>query len=92
MLKKAVSRMRIFAGPNGSGKSTIIKEIQKIVPTGAYINADDIEKILREKKFINLGDFGLTSTIEHFNKYLDHSDFITKAIHPPMPSSYRCVP
>ena len=36
--------MRVFAGPNGSGKSTIIKEIQKKVTTGPYVNADDIEK------------------------------------------------
>lgn len=65
MSKKAVSRMRVFAGPNGSGKSTIIKEIQKKVRTGIYINADDIEKACKDKKFINLGDYGLEKA-RHF--------------------------
>lgn len=31
-----------FAGPNGSGKSTITKMIR---PVGAYINADEIQRI-----------------------------------------------
>jgi predicted ABC-type ATPase len=78
MSKKAVSRMRVFAGPNGSGKSTIIKEIQKKVRTGIYINADDIEKACKDKKFINLGDYGLESTDIHFNTYLAQSTFLAK--------------
>lgn len=71
--------MRVFAGPNGSGKSTMIKEIQKIVETGTYINADDIEKASREKKFINLGDYNVESTPEAFSKYLEDSTLAAKA-------------
>ncbi|HTI10759.1 MAG TPA: hypothetical protein VL832_19450 [Puia sp.] len=80
MSKKLTSRMRVFAGPNGSGKSTIIKEIQKIVRTGTYINADDIEKASKEKKFINLGDYELVSTTEDFDSYLKQSTFLAKAL------------
>jgi predicted ABC-type ATPase len=80
MSKEISKRLRIFAGPNGSGKSTIIKEIQKIVTTGPYINADDIEKTSAEKGFINLGDYGLDSTEESFNSFLKQSTLFYKAI------------
>lgn len=77
--EQLVKRMRVFAGPNGSGKSTIIKELQQIVRTGVYINADDIEKSGRDKGFINLGDFGVESTLEHFNTYMQSSTLVQKA-------------
>ena len=40
-------RFRLFAGPNGSGKSTLYLVIPSYLLTN-YINADDIEKQLRE--------------------------------------------
>jgi predicted ABC-type ATPase len=76
--KQPAKRMRVFAGPNGSGKSTLIKEVQQITRIGVYINADDIEKSAREKKFVNLGDYGLESTPEAFKAYLDSSTLLTK--------------
>jgi predicted ABC-type ATPase len=79
MSKVISKRMRMFAGPNGSGKSTIIKEIQKIVPTGPYINADEIEKACRDKGFINLGDYGLESTEADFNNFIQQSTLLAKA-------------
>lgn len=75
-----IKRMRVFAGPNGSGKSTIIKEIQQQVFTGTYINADDIEKACKDKGFINLGDFGLETTLEDFLKFRNQSTLVTKAL------------
>ena len=39
-----------MAGPNGSGKSTILQEVRKRFYSGPFVNADDIEKILKEKK------------------------------------------
>mgnify|MGYP002784252072 CR=1 FL=1 len=42
--------MNVFAGPNGSGKSTLISEINKVLPLGIYINADDIESTLKKKQ------------------------------------------
>ena len=77
--KQPVHRMRVFAGPNGSGKSTIIGEIQKQVRTGAYINADEIEKKCKQQKFLNLADHRLTSTTAHFTEYLQQSSLLIKA-------------
>jgi uridine kinase len=80
MLKDQIAkRMRVFAGPNGSGKSTIIKEITKQVRTGTYINADDIEQLAKTSKFINLGNYNLQSSEEHFLKYLKSSTLLAKA-------------
>jgi len=71
--------MRVFAGPNGSGKSTIIKEIQKFVTTGPYINADDIEKSFRERGFVNLADYDLESNEDDFNTFITQSTLYQKA-------------
>ena len=43
-----------MAGPNGSGKSTILQEVRKSFFSGPFINADEIEKVLKEKLLINL--------------------------------------
>ncbi len=53
--------MRVFAGPNGSGKTTIFKGIlaNEEVHLGAYVNADDIEKTLRETNSISFSQYGL---------------------------------
>lgn len=47
-MSAAVPRLRVFAGPNGSGKSTI-KEMLQQEWLGVYINADEIEKSIREQ-------------------------------------------
>ena len=41
-----VPRLRMFAGPNGSGKSCF-NHIVDSKWLGVYVNADDIEKLLR---------------------------------------------
>lgn len=80
MSKKAHAKsMRVFARPNGSGKSTIIKEIEKIVPTGIYVNADEIEKKAQINKFINLGDYGLQIGSDQFENFYAQSTLLTKA-------------
>jgi len=54
VIKKAEFKtVRIFAGPNGSGKSSIIEQIKDQVKFGYYINADDIQIQLNQKRFIN---------------------------------------
>ncbi len=50
--------MRVFAGPNGSGKSTIKDELRPDW-IGAYLNADDMERALREGLGIPLPNLGL---------------------------------
>jgi len=43
-------RVRMFAGPNGSGKSTLNTILNKEL-LGIYINADEIEKRLKNLIF-----------------------------------------
>jgi predicted ABC-type ATPase len=59
----SAARMRIFAGPNGSGKTTIFRELlaSKQIDLGIYINADDIEIMLKEKGLLDLTSFGITA-------------------------------
>lgn len=40
--------MRVLAGPNGSGKSTIVKQDLKPQWIGVFVNADEIERSLRD--------------------------------------------
>lgn len=48
-----MKRFRLFAGPNGSGKSTLIKEIAKSYYIGYFINADEIEKKLKDTRCLD---------------------------------------
>lgn len=54
-------RLRILAGPNGSGKSTIFETLKnsKIFHWGVFVNADIIEKTLREKQFLDITVYGI---------------------------------
>ncbi len=51
--------MRVFAGPNGSGKTTIVTDLEDKIPFGVYVNADDIEKLLKEIKTLHFDNFQL---------------------------------
>lgn len=55
----ANKRMRVFAGPNGSGKTTIINSLRSEIGFGVYVNADDIETMLRESKVLLFNSFNL---------------------------------
>ncbi|MFM2059419.1 MAG: hypothetical protein RLY71_3804 [Pseudomonadota bacterium] len=55
-----VPRLRVFAGPNGSGKSTI-KDVLPLQWLGLYVNADEIEKVLRANGRLDLAEFGITT-------------------------------
>lgn len=76
---RPAKRMRVFAGPNGSGKSTLVNEIKKVVRTGTYINADEIEHVCRVTKFINLGSYNVTASSEMFLEFLGTSTLYAKA-------------
>lgn len=54
----AQPRMRVFAGPNGSGKSTILGLLRPEW-IGVYVNADDIERQLRQASTLDLSPFQL---------------------------------
>jgi len=72
--------MRIFAGPNGSGKSTFVLNIQSNPPSPSfklryYVNADDIEKTIREKGKLSFNEFGLTISTKQIQSYFKNSGF-----------------
>jgi ABC-type branched-subunit amino acid transport system ATPase component len=52
-------RLRLFGGPNGSGKSTIFNEVDENYDIGYYINADEIEKELKQKGHLDLARYSL---------------------------------
>jgi predicted ABC-type ATPase len=72
-------RVRIFAGPNGSGKTSLFEEFKTKYDPGPFINADLVEKILSEKGFINLDEFGIRPSDKAFNKFLQKSTLRKKA-------------
>ena len=49
-------RLRILAGPNGSGKSSVYEALvqDKGFRWGVFVNADEIEKKLREEQYLNI--------------------------------------
>ena len=52
----ATPRSRRFAGPNGPGKSTM-KDLLRPEWLGAYVNADDIERSIREQGYFDPLEF-----------------------------------
>lgn len=50
-------RFRMFAGPNGSGKSTLIKTIRNDFNIGYFVNADEIENLLNQHKYLLLENY-----------------------------------
>ena len=52
--------MRVFAGPNGSGKTTIITSLRAEIPFGVYVNADDMESLLKASRVLLFNAYQLT--------------------------------
>ena len=54
-------RLRILAGPNGSGKSSVYEALvqDKGFLWGVFVNADEIEKKLREEQYLSLQSYGI---------------------------------
>ena len=55
-------RLRILAGPNGSGKTSIYRGLRDKFNWGVFVNADEIEKALRECAELNLSAYGVCNT------------------------------
>jgi predicted ABC-type ATPase len=75
-------RIRMFAGPNGSGKSTMLEYFEKELNKkllGIYINADDIEKNIKQLggrfSFIK---YQLLITENEIKKYFYESELLIK--------------
>lgn len=73
----AVKRMRVFAGPNGSGKTTIFRGIlvDKNVPLGVYVNADDIEQELVKSNSLSLHKYQLVVSDNEIKEFFRSSKF-----------------
>jgi len=69
--------MRVFTGPNGAGKTTIFKGILKKeeINLGDYVNADEIEKDLRENNSILSDDYHLKISKEMLQEFFKTSTF-----------------
>lgn len=71
----ANKRMRVFAGPNGSGKTTIINSLRSEIGFGVYVNADDIETMLKESKVLLFNSYSLKITEQQFQAFFKRSTF-----------------
>ena len=67
--------MRVFAGPNGSGKTTIIKKLQAEIPLGVYVNADDIEVLLKQTSVLLFNTYQLLVNTDMVQDFFRKSTF-----------------
>lgn len=78
-MTQACPRLRVFAGPNGSGKSTILPEL-KAEWIGVYVNADEIEKTLKQAHRLDLSGFDITAPIgTRLHEHFESSTLLQKA-------------
>jgi len=68
-------RLRVFAGPNGSGKTTILKKLASEIPFGVYVNADDIEKNLKETNALLFDSFQINIEEDQIQTFFKQSQF-----------------
>ena len=73
----ATKRLRIFAGPNGSGKSSIYKTLvsQGEINLGLFVNADEIEKQLKDAGKLDFSNYGISFDLSNFKNYYSESSF-----------------
>lgn len=74
-MNKGIPRIRMFAGPNGSGKSTFKSMIRPEL-IGIYINPDEIEKEIRERDFLDLQAYQVTTTAKEVMDFFNHSPLL----------------
>ncbi|MEI1278941.1 zeta toxin [Leptospira venezuelensis] len=87
-------RLRIFAGPNGSGKTTFIQnfpEFGENIKLGVYINADDIEALLKKDRILNFAHYKISVSTEEIQDYFKKSQFSPiKSSQPNLWESFEC--
>ena len=71
-------RLRVFAGANGSGKSTLNSVIDKKL-LGQYINADDMEKSIKEIGYLDFSLYQITVLENDLFAFLNNHTLIEKA-------------
>src|SRR4029079_17708699 len=72
-----VPHLRMFAGPNGSGKTTLTTTICK-EPLGIYINPDDIEKVMKDKGFLDLSTYQITPSEREIHDFFQCSSLLNQ--------------
>lgn len=75
------ARLRLIAGPNGSGKTTLTNSIREKLGEkfGIYVNADDMERSLREHLTLDLSGYGIAVTPEDFRHFFNAHALRNKA-------------
>lgn len=68
-------RLRIFAGPNGSGKTTLYNIISPKCDLGVFVNADIIEKELKDHQEFNFDSYNLSLSEQSFYEKFRSSSF-----------------
>ncbi|MDQ3130816.1 MAG: zeta toxin family protein [Acidobacteriota bacterium] len=71
-------RLRMFAGPNGSGKSTIKSVIRREL-LGVYVNPDEIEAVIKQFDFLDLGEFEVQTDEAEILEFFKSSTLLEKA-------------
>jgi len=89
MPAKKVKRLRMFGGPNGSGKSSVLRNIDRHYHIGYYINADEIENLLKNQGFLNLSNYGILLEKGELKKFIKKSSFFQKTINTGLDISLR---
>lgn len=74
----ATKRLRIFAGPNGSGKSTIFGAISRFFHCKYFVNADEIQKNLKDKGYLNFDAYTIIVDQESFVEALRASSLFDR--------------
>jgi len=69
-MPEKVKRLRVLAGPNGSGKTTVVRHILETYNCGHFINADEIENLLKAQHRIDLSPFHIENLEQTFQDYL----------------------
>ena len=67
--------MSIFAASNGSGKTNIIKSLQSEICFKGYVNADDIESLLKESNVLLFNTYQLDITQDQLQTFFKNSIF-----------------
>ena len=70
-------RLRILAGPNGSGKSSVYEALaqNERFHWGVFVNADEIEKKLREEQYIDVLSYGVED-LDWQKFQIDYQSFV----------------
>lgn len=70
-------RLRILAGPNGSGKSSVYEALaqNESFHWGVFVNADEIEKKLHEKQYIDVLSYGVED-LDWQKFQIDYQSFV----------------